>query len=360
MNIRPEYLAEIKKLGYTETEAAFLYLVATHSGYFTRQQFLVFSAKAKGWCVHRLTSKTLERRHARATEYGRQTYVFNLYTRRIYGPIGKDNLRNRKRQSQELIHVRLLILDFVLSNPDFRYLETEADKLAYFHDTLGLPLPVLPGRIYKGTHSNDHTKRYFIDRFPIFFPQPGNSFALPPLVTFAYCDTADRSLAQFTTHLRNYANFLRRLPAFNFVYAAPDRAKFSRASAFFARLFEGSDRLSAKQLARYFEVRRLWDAGKFNSLTRADRDILRDGDQRYADEGFQSAYQKWLSGSLRPVDLDAILDPPEPRQERNFRTYELPEPYSIFYADAAKDYRPAAWDRWSGSRSASRSVPCDD
>jgi hypothetical protein len=359
MNIHPEFLTAIRDLGYTETEAAFLYLVATHSGYFTRQQFLTFSAKAKGWCVHRLTSKTLEHRHARVTEYGKQTYVFNLYSRRIYGRIDKDNLRNRKRQSQELILVRLLILDFVLANPECRYLETEADKLAYFHGTVGLPLPVLPGRAYKGAHSNSYTNRYFIDRFPIFFPNTGGSLSLPPLVTFTYCDSADRSLAGYITHLRSYERFLRRLPAFNFVYAAPNPAKFSRAAALFTRLFEGSDRVSAKQLARYFEIRRLWDAGKYNSLTRADRDVLRDGDKRYADAGFESAYQKWLAGNLRQPDLEAILDPPKYHQERNFRTYDLPERYDIFYTEAAKDYRPAAWDRWSGSRSASRSVPCD-
>jgi hypothetical protein len=141
MNIHPEFLTAIQDLGYTE--AAFLYLVATHSGYFTRQQFLTFSAKAKGWCVHRLTSKTLAHRHARVAEYGKLTYVFNLYSRRIYGRMDKDNLRNRKQQSQELILVRLLILDFALANPEYRYLETEADKLAYFHGTLGLPLPML-------------------------------------------------------------------------------------------------------------------------------------------------------------------------------------------------------------------------
>ena len=34
MNIRPEHLSAIRNLGYSDTEARFLYLVATHSGYF--------------------------------------------------------------------------------------------------------------------------------------------------------------------------------------------------------------------------------------------------------------------------------------------------------------------------------------
>jgi hypothetical protein len=359
MNIRPEYLTAIQNLGYTETEAAFLYLVATHSGYFTLRHFESFTQYAKGCLVHRLTTRTIERRHVRSTEFGHKTYVYNLYSRRIYDPIDKDNLRNRKRQSHELIHLRLLILDFVLANPDHRYLETEADKLAYFHDTLGLPLPVLPGRIYKGAHSSSHTKRYFIDRFPIFFPEGAGPVSLPPQVTFTYCDAGDWSLARYATHLRSYKNFLQRLPAFNFIYAAPEPAKFSRATALFNRIFETSERVSANHLSRYFEVRRLWDGGNYKSLTRSDRDLLREGDQRYASSGFQSAYQKWLTGSLRPADLDPLLDPLQPRQQRNFRTYVLPEPYAIFYTEAARDYRTAPRDRCSTPRSISRSTACE-
>ncbi len=32
MNAKPEHIAAIQRFGYNETEAAFLYLVATHSG----------------------------------------------------------------------------------------------------------------------------------------------------------------------------------------------------------------------------------------------------------------------------------------------------------------------------------------
>jgi hypothetical protein len=46
MNITPTHLEALKALkafGYTEVEAQFLYLVATHSGYFTPRQFLAFT-----------------------------------------------------------------------------------------------------------------------------------------------------------------------------------------------------------------------------------------------------------------------------------------------------------------------------
>jgi len=42
MNIARMYTIALGSFGYTENEARFLYLVATHSGYFTCQQFLRF------------------------------------------------------------------------------------------------------------------------------------------------------------------------------------------------------------------------------------------------------------------------------------------------------------------------------
>ena len=48
MNIPPEHLAALRNLGYTDTEARFLYLVATHSGYFTQRQYLDFTSTDPG------------------------------------------------------------------------------------------------------------------------------------------------------------------------------------------------------------------------------------------------------------------------------------------------------------------------
>ncbi len=359
MNIRLEDLATIQGHGYTETEAQFLYLVATHSGYFTIRQFLAFTDKSKGWCVNRLTRKASSRKHVRRTEYARQTHVFNLYSRRLYGVIGKENLRNRRRQSNELIHTRLLILDFVLAYPDEAYLETEAEKVAYFNEKLGLPLLVLPGRIYRGLKSTKSTKRCFVDRFPVFIPRHDNAFSMPPVVTFTYCDTASSSLFPYMTHLRNYEKFLRRLPDFNFIYASPDPGKFGRARSFFERLFSDSGRVDARRLLRYFELRMLWDGPQSGKLTRADRDFLRDTLDQYHGEPFESAYQKWATAGLSMEEARTLLRPGECQPQRTFKTYVLPEAYDIFYTEASLDYRTSLRDQRSVSRSVSRSAPCD-
>jgi hypothetical protein len=262
VSIPSEQIAVLGNLGYTELEARFLYLVATHSGYFTRRQFLTFTAKSKGWSVHQFTSKVLERGHARAVEYGRQTYIYNLYSRRIYDAIGKTNLRNRRRLSKFSVHTRLLILDFVLAHPDEHYLETEAEKVAHFRDRLGIPSSTLPGRIYRARQSDSSIKRYFVDRFPIYLPEANNALSVPPVPTFTYCDTGHHELFEYASHLRSYHGFLKQLPAFNFVYASPDPAKFHRAAVFFKRLFDDPQEIDAVHLVRYFKVRLLWDTSE--------------------------------------------------------------------------------------------------
>src|SRR6202030_425514 len=125
MNIAPEHLTKIQSYGYTRTEAEFLYLVATHSGYFTQRHFLRFAHVESGGAASRFTEKLLQFHHGRTTRYGYHTLIYNLYSRLIYGSIDKDNLRNRRRLSNDLIRTRLLILDFVLDHLEQEYLETE-------------------------------------------------------------------------------------------------------------------------------------------------------------------------------------------------------------------------------------------
>ena len=48
MNIPQNQVALLMELGYTEPEARFLYVVATHSGYFILRQFLDFTGARRG------------------------------------------------------------------------------------------------------------------------------------------------------------------------------------------------------------------------------------------------------------------------------------------------------------------------
>lgn len=354
MSLPSEHLAALCDLGYTEQEARFVYLVATHSGYFTLQQYLDFTGSKKGWTVHQFTKKGTKLGHLRTMTCAYGTALYNLYSRRVYGALDRDNVRNRRRLSTELIRTRLSILDFVLTNPNPEYLETEADKVACFKERFGIADALIPGRIYRGIEQEATTKRCFVDRFPIYL-SPDPSGPKPSLIpTFVYCDPAPRTLMHFITHVRNYEHFLRRLPGFALIYAAPTPTKFKRAERFFRGLFEESSAANDRSVARYFKLRRLWDEEKHELLTRADRDFLRYGNQRYRDQFWEAAYQKWAAGDPNSQCLEAILRAQQEGPKWSFRTHLLPHEHNIF----AAEFGGQSASRTSGACSESRSDSC--
>ena len=340
-------IERICRLGYSDPEAQFLYLVATHASYFTRGQFLRFSQSSDGRLADRFTTKTLQKQHARAFEYGPNTYIFNLFSSRIYGAIDKQNARVRHQLSSGFIHIRLLILDFVLAHLNCEYLETETQKVAHFHQGLGIPLPVLPGRFYKGLKAIAGTRQYFVDHFPIFLTPQAGASPRSPVPTFVYCDAAEETLMAFANHLRNYENLLRRLPAFHFIYAAATAEKFPRAAKSFDSVFGRPESSYLGDIVRYFQIRQLWESHRTSGLTRADRDLLRAGDHRYQGEPFESSYSLWTAGTLPDSELVARLTAQSQAQACSFASWTLPESYPIFNHRSCSPLRPSRGTEWS-------------
>src|SRR6266852_5282806 len=157
MTTPQDQIDALKVFGYTEDEAQFLYLVATHSGYFLARQFLNFVGAKRGYRTHSLTQKLITQGHATMREYRRNGCIYHLYSRRLYAQIGRENLRNRRRHRLEAIQTRLLGLDFILANQGYQYLETEAEKLAYFCDQLHIEKACLPVKLYMGGPTSQPT-----------------------------------------------------------------------------------------------------------------------------------------------------------------------------------------------------------
>ena len=339
MSICMEHVRRLLSMGYNESESRFLYLVATHSGYFVARQFVSFRGQQKGCMLDRFIARLLDSQHARAIQYGR-VRVFNVYSRQIYGELEKDNLRNRRQLSDELIHTRLLILDFISSQPELDYLETESAKLAYFHGQLNIPLSVLPGHLYVGLKALATTKRYFVDRFPVFLTRVADGHNREATVpTFTYCDSHQGSLKPFREHLRSYQAFLRKLPGFEFIYAAPDPVRLERARRMFERMFDSAAPVSTAELIRYFALRRLWEEKKYDSLTREDRDRLRAGNIRYRAEHFDSLFRLWQSRGLTESEIVTALGSGSGLPRVAFRTHLLPDRHDIFIRQAGPNYR---------------------
>jgi len=300
MNIARVHLDALKALGYTDAEARFLYIVATHSGYFVARQFLAFANAHWGERTTTFWNKLHTKKHARTETFPKSGNVYHLFSRRLYRQIDRENLRNRRQHEIEYIQRRLGILDFVLSNPQYRYLETEPEKVSFFCNQLKTPRHLLPSKIYHGQRTSQPTLRYFVDKFPMFLSCEASS----PTVTFTYLQGPEASLTEFVHHLEVYLPLFRQLPEFRVLYLARVDSHFEKAKELFNALVGvplGSD--ASAELLRYFQIQKTWDLGRYGSLTEADLIFRNQAKTQFTGQRFEHLYRGWKVGRVREFDI---------------------------------------------------------
>lgn len=332
MNIKDIYLDSLKELGYTEIEARFIYIVATHSGYFTVRQFLDFAEAKRGKRSDRFADKLVRDRHACAEMLRKNARVYHIFSRKIYAPIGKENIRNRRDHEFEFIKTRLLALDFILANQGYDYFETETDKVQYFCGGLGIEKHALPTKLYLGTQNPSVTPRYFVDKFPMFLPAITGS----PIVTFTYVAPEVENLIAFMTHLQSYLPLFRSLKQFRFLFVSPCEPLFPKARAIFASVVKGPLELpSVAEITRYFQVRRLWESRQFAALRNQDIEFLNEATRKFAAPHIQTIYKEWKADSLTEAHLASLFPGPEANRRITFDTYTLPSQRHLYSRIAA-------------------------
>ena len=302
MNIAPGHIDALQSLGYTEPEARFLYIVATHSGYFVARQFLAFTDAHWGKRTTIFWDKLHTNRHARTECFPKSGTVYHLFSRRLYRQIDRENIRNRREHEIEYIQRRIAMLDFVLLNQEHRYLETEQEKTSFFCDRLKVPNHFLPSKLYHGRKTSQPTVRYFVDKFPMFL---GNG-ASSPVVTFTYLQGQEAHLTEFVRHLETYLPLFRQLSVFRFLYLARVDSHFEKAKELFHSLVTiplGSD-VSA-DLLRYFQIRKTWDLSRYTSLTEADLIFRNQAKTRFVGQRFEHLYRGWKVGRVTDSDIRA-------------------------------------------------------
>jgi hypothetical protein len=300
MNIAPNHLDALKALGYTEAEARFLYIVATHSGYFVARQFLAFTDAHWGKRTTLFWNKLHSKCHARTECFPKSGTIYHLFSRRLYRQIDRENIRNRREHEIEFIQRRIGMLDFVLLNQGHQYLETEPEKVSFFCNQLKVPNHFLPSKIYHGQRTSQPTVRYFVDKFPMFL---GND-DFSPVVTFTYLHGSEANLTEFVHHLEAYLPLFRQLSEFRFLYLARVDSHFEKAKELFDSLVTiplGSD-VSA-DLVRYFQIRKVWDLSRYASLTEADLIFRNQAKSRFAGQRFEHLYRGWKVGRVTESDI---------------------------------------------------------
>jgi hypothetical protein len=291
-------LEGLQLLGYSRRESEFLFLVATHSGYFTNRQFKSFARTESGSISHAFIRKLLERKHASYHAYRSGGRVYHVFARKVYQAIERENLRTRKKHELEYVKTRLVALDFVLGHPQHRYLETEAEKVAFFQNEYNVGRENLPVKHYRARKSAEVTPRYFVDRFPMFV----NSASSSPVVTFTYVGAGAVTLDNFGTHLIAYLGLFQALPRFEFIYIAPTVRLFQAAeSEFYHVLYGRPGQSKSVSILEYFRLRKAWDAKE--RVASADVVLLKEAQQRFVGIKTGELYEQWRHGVLSDEDV---------------------------------------------------------
>jgi hypothetical protein len=294
MKIAGEHISAIQSLGYTADESRFLYIVATHSGYFVPRQFIAFTGASWGKRSQHFTEKLESRGHVTWREYQDVGGVYHLFSKTLYRLIDRENLRNRRRHSTEFIRTRLLLLDFVLANLTHHYFETEQDKVRFFCDELGIPKKALPVKAYQGVSTPEPTLRYFVDKFPLFLESSNGSSS--PVVTLSYVDPGQASLAGLAHHLKAYTPLFQYLPHFRFLYIASSAVHFARAEeCFFSLVKAPLQQLASEDLERYFRLREAWERKQYGMLSNEEIEWLDRATARFGGARVEWLYKFWSS-----------------------------------------------------------------
>jgi hypothetical protein len=294
MSIPRMYTIALQAFGYTEAEANFLYLVATHSGYFTCQQFVRFIDGKPGKRTLSFVRKVLERGHATARPCLRNGKLYHLFARNLYEAIGKDNVRFRRKHSPEYIRTRLAAFDFILGRLNFHFLETEDEKVRLFTEQLGIDKKYLPAKRYLGAISEGFTDRYFVDKFPMYVRPTSSS---PPVVSFSFVDAGLESIDSFKTYLEAYTPLFLQLRELNLHYIATRETHQNRAKRLFMDLFERHwNPDSPGGIVDYFCLRKQAETTELHKLSSPDLAALSLAKARFNRPEIEALYQKWRSG----------------------------------------------------------------
>ena len=318
MNIASAHLNGLQAFGYTEEEARFLYIVATHSGYFTARQFLAFTGAHWGKRTTTFWRKLATTGHARIERFPKGGAVFHVFARRLYRQIDKENLRNRREHQFEFITRRIAILDFVLLNQEYQYFETEPDKVRLFCGTLNIQKHCLPARLYLGRKSASTSVRYFVDKFPMFSVPPST------VVTFTYIHDAAAGFTDFVRHLDHYLPLFRQLSEFRLVYASRTDSRFDQATEIFNSLVKlplESD--IAGVLLHYFRVRKAWDDKQYAAVTDADLIFRNHARARFTGDRFEGLYRGWKNDRVSETGIRQAVGTNERTHTVGFGTFLL-------------------------------------
>jgi hypothetical protein len=282
--------------GYAEREAAFLYLVAVHSGYFLRRQFNQFVARERGAIATHFLRRAIDIGHIAAMPCAEGRLIYHLADRKVYGLVGLPASQARRIKSMREVLRKLMILDYVLLHlGSVAFVETLAAKREFFLQ--------LKARQEAVTHAEE-----FGHVVPVSYVQIETKL----LTRLAFIDEGQRSSAMFSRFLKFYGPLLRTVSGMEIVYVATTPAPFAQADRIFERnmpLRNGVNPacpLGVDHLVSWLEVRHKFDDLR-SSIAPSEHRLLLEGERIYIAQVHQGFIASWKNGAMNAEKVRKIF-----------------------------------------------------
>ena len=316
----------LKGFGYAEREAAFLYMVAVHSGYFLRRQFNQFVARERGAIATHFLRHAAVLGHIEEMPCTDGRIIYHVANKQIYTLAGNSGSQARRVKSQREILRRLIALDYVMAHLANEHFLESRDERTQFFTQLKVPPAVIE-------HADD-----FGGMVPI-------SFVAEPdvqIVRLAFLDEGQRSTAMFARFLRAHEALLRALLRAEVVFVSLSPLLFTVAQHVFDRhmpLKNSTDSacpLGIEHLIEWLDIRqRFRDEGR--SIVPEEHRLLLEGDCIYHAPVHAGLVASWSNGAMNAEKVRKIFGAAE---HRVFFTSELLEANYPRFIDQGAGYAP--------------------
>jgi len=321
MTLNYDPVPVLESVGYTEREAAFLYLVALHSGYFLRRQYGRFIQRERGAIAAQFLRKAVALGHLQSVACGQARFVYHLTSREMYSAIGLAASQHRRLKGDAQIKSRLMVLDFVLDHLGDSILDSSEAKLGFFSQNFALSESFLPSSPGGGGH-------LFPEEFPILVGEQQS-------VRFTFFDEGALSTSAFESFLSRYRAVFAALPSFNLLYLADSDHNFERAAKVFAALYPEARALGVTSMTphgvdHFLEYLHTYENNETQKrpITLRDLAVLREGEHLYTTLEHQALCAAWKIGSTSAERIRQRFQQQGPQAK--FTTVLMPYSYPLY------------------------------
>jgi hypothetical protein len=321
MTLNYDPVPVLESVGYTEREAAFLYLVALHSGYFLRRQYGRFIQRERGAIAAQLLRKAVALGHLQSIACGQARFVYHLTSKEVYAAVGLATSQHRRLKGDAQIKSRLMVLDFVLDHLGDTILDSSEAKLGFFTQNFALSEALLPHAPGGGTH-------HFPEEFPILIDEQRS-------IRLSFFDEGGLSTSGFESFLRRYRAIFAALPGFELLYLADSDPNFERAAKIFAALYPearalGVTSMTPRGVDHFLEYLRAYENNETQkrAITLRDLAVLREGEHVYTSLEHQALCAAWQIGSTSAERIRQRFQQQEPQAK--FTAILMPYSYPLY------------------------------